>query len=323
MKAIVQDKYGSPDVLQLAEVDKPVCGDENVLVKVQAAAVNAGDWHLMRGDPFLARPMFGGFFRPKIKTLGFDVAGRVEAVGEKVTRFQRGDEVFGDISECGFGGFAEYVCVPAKALVLKPAAISFEAAAAVSGAALTALQGLRDRGQLQPQQRVLVNGASGGVGSFAVQIAKAFGAQVTAVCSTSKVEMVQLLNPDRIIDYTQTDATQTDQPYDLVLDVAAYRSVFDYFPALTPRGTYVLVGGSMGRLFQAMLLSLWFKEPDRRKIKCFVAKPNPDDLTFVRDLLADRKIVPMIDRCYSLSEVPEAIRRLEQRQVCGKVVIRL
>ena len=331
MKAIVQDRYGSPDVLRLAEVEKPVCGDEDVLIKVQAAAVNAGDWHLMRGDPFLARPMFGGFLRPKIRTLGFDVAGRVEAVGEKVTRFQIGDEVFGDISEYGFGAFAQYVCVPAKALVLKPARVSFEAAAAVSGAALTALQGLRDYGQLQPQQRVLINGASGGIGTFAVQIAKALGAQVTAVCSASKLERVRSLggslgaslNPDHIIDYTQTDPTQTDQPYDLILDAAAYRSPFDYWAALTPQGTYVLVGGSTGRLFQAMLLSLWFQKPDRRKIKCFVAKPNLDDLTFIRDLLADGKLVPMIDRVYSLNEVPAAIRQLEQRQVCGKVVIRL
>jgi NADPH:quinone reductase-like Zn-dependent oxidoreductase len=190
MKAIVQDKYGSADVLRLAEVNKPICGEEDVLVRVHAAAVNAGDWHLMRGDPFLARPMFGGFLRPKVKTLGFDVAGRIEAVGEKVTQFQPGDEVFGDISECGFGAFAEYVCVPATALVLKPDMVSFEAAAAVSAAALTALHGLRDCGQVQPQQRVLVNGASSGVGSFAVQIARALGAEVTAVCSTSKLDRV-------------------------------------------------------------------------------------------------------------------------------------
>ncbi len=321
MKAIVQDKYGSTDVLRLAEVDQPICGEEEVLVRVHAAAVNAGDWHLMRGDPFLARPMFGGFWRPKVKTLGFDVAGRIEAVGEKVTQFQPGDEVFGDISECGFGAFAEYVCVPATALVLKPDMVSFEAAAAVSAAALTALHGLRDCGQIRPQQRVLVNGASSGVGSFAVQIARALGAEVTAVCSTSKLDRVRSLNPDHIIDYTQTDATQTDQPYDLILDAAAYRSVFDYFPALTPQGTYVLVGGSMRRLAQAMMMSLWFGKTDRRKIKCFVVKPNLKDLKFVRDLLSDGKIVPMVDRVYRLSEVPAAIQRLEQRRVCGKVVI--
>ena len=321
MKAIVQDKYGSADVLRLAEVNKPVCGEEDVLVRVHAAAVNAGDWHLMRGDPFLARPMFGGFLRPKVKTLGFDVAGRIEAVGEKVTHFQPGDEVFGDISDCGFGAFAEYVCVPATALVLKPDGVSFEAAAAVSAAALTALHGLRDCGQVRPQQRVLINGASSGVGLFAVQIARALGAKVTAVCSTSKLDRVRSLNPDHIIDYTQTDATQTDQPYDLILDAAAYRSVFDYFPALTPQGTYVLVGGSMRRLVQAMMLSLWFSRADRRKIKCFVVKPNPKDLKFVRDLLSDGKIVPMIDRVYRLSEVPAAIQQLEQRRVCGKVVI--
>ena len=323
MKAMVQDLYGSADVLRLAEVDRPTCGDEDVLVKVKAAAVNAGDWHLMRGDPFLFRPMFGGYLRPKVKTLGFDVAGRVEAVGKRVTQFRPGDEVFGDISECGFGAFAEYVCVPVEALALKPATVSFEAAAAVPAAAVTALQGLRDWGQLQPQQSVLVNGASGGVGTFAVQIANLLGAKVTAVCSASKMDRVRSLNPDNIIDYTQTDPTQTGHLYDLILDAAAYRSVFDYFPALTPEGTYVLVGGSMRHLLQAMLVSLWFKEPQRRKVKCFIAKPNPDDLKVVGDLLADGKIVPVVDRVYSLSQVPEAIRQLEQRQVRGKVVIRL
>ena len=323
MKAIVQDKYGSADVLRLAEVDRPVCGDTDVLVRVQAAAVNAGDWHLMRGDPFLLRPMFGGYLRPKVKTLGFDIAGRVEAVGKEVTQFRPGDEVFGDISECGFGAFAEYICAPPEALALKPAAVSFEAAAAVPAAAVTALQGLRDRGQIQPQQSVLINGASGGVGSFAVQIAKALGAKVTAVCSTGKMDMVRSLNPDNIIDYTQTDPTQTGHLYDLILDAAAYRSAFDYLPALTPQGIYVIVGGSIRHLLQAMLLSLWFAKPQRRQIKSLVAKPNQNDLKTVRDWLADREIVPVIDRVYSLSEVPEAIRQLERRQVRGKVVIRI
>ena len=323
MKAIVQDQYGSADVLRLAEVDRPICDDKTVLVKVRAAAVNAGDWHLMRGDPFLLRPMFGGYLRPKVKTLGFDIAGQVEAVGKEVTQFRPGDEVFGDISECGFGAFAEYICVPPGALALKPAAVSFEAAAAVPAAAVTALQGLRDRAQVQPQQSVLINGASGGVGSFAVQIAKALGANVTAVCSTSKIDMVRSLNPDNIIDYTQTDPTQTGHLYDLILDAAAYRSAFDYLPALTPKGTYVIVGGSTRYLLQAMLLSLWFAKPHRRQIKSFVAKPNQNDLKIVRDWLATGKIVPAIDRVYSLSNVPEAIRQLEQRQVRGKVVIRI
>lgn len=323
MKAIVQDKYGSPDVLQLADVDKPVCGDEDVLVKVKAAAVNAGDWHLMRGDPFLFRPMFGGYLRPKVRTLGFDMAGQVEAVGKNVTQFQPGDQVFGDTSDCGFGAFADYVCTPAEALVLKPASVSFEAAAAVPTAAMTALQALRDCGQVQPQQRVLVNGASSGVGSFAVQVAKVLGAKVTAVCSTSKLEMVRSLNPDNVIDYKQTDITRANPSYDLILDAAAYRSVFDYFPALTPKGTYVFIGGSTRHLLQAIFLSLWFSRSSRRKIKYLIEKPNQEDLIVVKDWLADGKIVPVVDRVYSLSEVPAAVRQLEQRQARGKVVIRL
>ena len=321
MKAIVQSEYGSTAVLRLAEVAKPACADDDVLVRVQAASVNAGDWHLMRGDPFFIRLMFGGLLKPKIKILGSEVAGQVEAVGKHVTQFQPGDEVFGDLSECGFGAFADYVCAPAEALVLKPAAVTFEQAAAVSGSAIAALQGLRDCGQVQPGQRVLINGASGGVGSFAVQIAKGMGAEVTAVCSTSKVDMVKSLNPDHIIDYTKGDVTQTDQQYDLILDAAAYRSVFDYFPTLTPEGTYILIGGSIARLLQAMLLSLWFSKPHHRQIKCLVAKPNQDDLNIIRDLLGEGKIVPVIDRTYSLKEVPAAIRQLEQRQVRGKVVI--
>lgn len=321
MKAIVQSDYGSADVLQLAEVVKPICDDEGVLVKVAAASVNAGDWHLMAGDPFFSRLMFGGLLKPKFKTLGFDVAGRVEAVGKDVTQFCVGDEVFGDISECGFGAFAEYICAPATALAPKPTALTYELAAAAPAAAVTALQSLRDCGQVCPRQRVLINGASGGVGSFAVQIAKDLGAEVTAVCSTRKMEMVRSLHPDHIIDYTTTDVTQTDQPYDLILDAAAYRSAFDYFRVLKPKGIYVLIGGSTLRFLQAMLWSLWFSKPHRRQVKCLAAKPNQADLIAVKDLLEARKIVPYIDRVYSLSEVPDAIRRLEQRQVQGKVVI--
>lgn len=323
MTAVVQSDYGSADVLQLAEVVKPICDNGGVLVKVAAASVNAGDWHLMTGDPFFLRLMFGGLLKPKVKTLGFDVAGRVEAVGKDVTQFCVGDEVFGDISECGFGAFAEYICAPATALALKPAALTYELAAAAPAAAVTALQGLRDCGQVCPRQRVLINGASGGVGSFAVQIAKNLGAEVTAVCSTRKMEMVRSLHPGHIIDYTTTDLTQTDQPYDLILDAAAYRSAFDYFRVLKPKGIYVLIGGSTLRFLQAMFWSLWFSKPHHRQVKCLAAKPNQADLIAVKDLLEARKIVPCIDRVYSLSEVPDAIRRLEQRQVQGKVVIRI
>jgi NADPH:quinone reductase-like Zn-dependent oxidoreductase len=321
MKAIVQTEYGSTDMLRLEEVNKPVVPNNGVLVRVHAASVNAGDWHLMHGTPFLIRLMFGGLLKPKIKILGFDVAGRVEAVGNAVTQFQPGDEVFGDLSECGFGAFAEYVCAPEAALVLKPANTSFEAAATLPGAALAALQGLRDAGQMQPGQKVLINGASGGVGSFAVQIAKALGAEVTAVCSTEKMEMVRSQGADSVIDYTRTDVTQTGQRYDLILDAAAYRSVFDYLPVLMPDGTYVLVGGSTARFFQVMLFGSWISRISRRTVKCLASKPNPADLMTLKDLLAAGQIVPYLDRCYPLSEVPAAIDYLERRQVRGKVAI--
>ncbi len=325
MKAIVQSEYGSTDVLRLAEVDPPVVPDNGVLVQVHAASVDAGTWHLMRGTPFLIRFIFGGLLKPKIKILGAAVAGRVEAVGQGVVQFQPGDEVFGELSECGFGAFAEYVCAPEAALALKPANVSFEAAATVPVSALTALQGLRDCGQIRAGQKVLINGASGGVGSFAVQIAKALGAEVTAVCSTKKMDMVRSLGgsvgADHVIDYTQVDVAQTGQQYDLILDAAAYRSVFDYLPVLAPQGTYVLVGGSTARLFQVMLFGSWISRISRRSVTCLAAKTNQADLVMLKDLMEAGKIVPCIDRCYTLSEVPAAIRYLEQRQVQGKVAI--
>lgn len=320
MKAIVQTEYGSTQMLSLQEVDKPVVPDNGVLVRVHAASVNAGDWHLMRGTPFLIRLIFGGLLKPKIKILGTDVAGRVEAVGKDVTQFQPGDEVFGSLSECGFGAFAEYVCATEAALVLKPANTSFEEAATVPGAALAALQGLRDFG-LVAGQKVLIVGASGGVGSFAVQIAKALGAEVTALCSTKKIDMVRSLGADCVIDYTQADVTRQGQHYDLIFDAAAYRSVSDYLPALTPEGTYVLVGGSTARFFQVMFLGPWISRLGRRKVKCLALKPDRADLIVLRDLIEAGKISPFIDRRYNLSEVPAAIRYLEQRQVRGKVAI--
>jgi NADPH:quinone reductase-like Zn-dependent oxidoreductase len=322
MRAIVQTDYGSTDMLSLQEVDKPVVPDNGVLVRVHAASVNAGDWHLMRGTPFLIRFIFGGLLKPKIEILGCDMAGRVEAIGKDVTQFKPGDEVFGDLSECGFGAFAEYVCATEAVLVLKPANITFEAAAAVPGAALAAWQGLRNFRQIQPGQKVLIVGASSGVGSFAVQIAKVLGAEVTGVCSTKKMDMVRSIGADHIIDYTQTDVTQTG-PYDLILDVAAYRSVFDYLPALTTEGTYVLVGGSTARLFQVMFLGNWISKTNGKQVKCLASKPDRADLTILKELIEAGKIVPLIDRTYNLSEVPAAIRYLEQRQVRGKVVISL
>ncbi len=325
MKAIVQSEYGSADVLRLADVEMPVVVQDNdVLVRVMATAVHAGDWHLMRGEPWLVRLMFGGLLKPKIKILGCDVAGRVTAVGKAVTQFKVGDEVFGEVSACGFGAFAQYICVPAEVLVLKPANATFEEAATVPTSGLTALQGLRDQGNLQPGQKVLINGAASGVGSFAVQIAKSLGAEVTGVCSTPKVAMVRSLGADHVIDYTQADYTQIGQRYDLILDITAYRSVFECQRALTPTGTYVLVGGSIARLFLTMLfLGPWISKTSRRKVSVLSSTPNQKDLTVLRDLLETRKIVPFIDRCYSLSEVPEAIRYLEARQAQGKVAIRV
>ncbi|WNZ46433.1 NAD(P)-dependent alcohol dehydrogenase [Leptolyngbya boryana CZ1] len=323
MKAIVQTQYGSSDTLSLQEVDSPTMTDQSVLVRVHATSVNSGDWHLMRGSPFLVRFIYGSLLKPKLKILGFDVAGRVEAVGKAVTQFNPGDEVFGDLSECGFGAFAEYVCCPETALVHKPITASFEEAATVPGAALTALQGLRDVGQLQLGQRVLINGASGGVGSFAVQIAKNLGAEVTAVCNSQKLEKVRSLGADHVIDYTQIDITQARQQYDLMLDAAGFRSVFDYLPTLVPQGTYVMVGGSTVRLFQVLLFGSIISSISRRKVKGFAVKPNQTDLLTLKAWMEAGKLMPLIDQCYPLSELPTAIRRLEQRQVTGKVAIRV
>ena len=330
MKAILYTKYGSPDVLQLKEVEKPTPKDDEVLIKVHAASVNAGDWHLLRGDPFLVR-FDSGLLKPKYTILGADVAGRVCAVGRNVKQFQPGDEVFGDISACGYGAFAEYVSVPEDALVLKPARLTFEQAAAVPAAAVTALQGLRDKGQIQPGQKVLINGASGGVGTFAVQIAKSFGAEVTGVCSTRKVEMVRSIGADHVIDYTQEDFTQSmsrgtrdGQRYDLILAVGGYRSISEYKRALSPKGIYVMIGGSsVAPFLQAMLLGPWMSRKGGQKMGAMIVKPNQKDLNRMKELLEAGKVVPVIDRRYPLSEVPEAIRYLEEGRAKGKVVITL
>ncbi len=320
MKAIVYIHYGSPDVLQFKDVEKPLPKDNEVLVHVHAASANAADWHYLRGAPFLVR-LQSGLFKPKQQILGADIAGRIEAVGSNVRRFRSGDEVFGDISGCGFGGFAEYVAVPEHALVLKPATVTFEQAAAVPMAAVTALQGLRDKGQIQPGQRVLINGASGGVGSYAVQIAKSFGAEVTGVCSTSKVDLVRSLGADHVIDYTQQDFTRNGQQYDLILAANGYQSIAAYKRALTPRGTYVMSGGSMQQMVQAMLLGPWMSLSGSNKMSNLLARPSTTDLAYVKELLEAGKVVSVIDRCYPLSEVAAAIRYLEEGHARGKVVI--
>ena len=322
MKAIIYTKCGPPDVLQLKEVQKPVPSDNEVLVKVHAASANPADWHLLRGEPFLAR--FGaGLLKPKNTILGIDIAGRIDAVGKNVTELQPGDEVFGD---CGWGGgFAEYACVTEKKLVTKPANITFEEAAAVPVAAITALQGLRDQGQVQPGQKVLINGASGGVGTFTVQIAKYFGAEVTGVCSTKNLDMVRSIGADNIIDYTKEDFTQSEQAYDLIIDNVGNRSVSDLKRPLNPNGNCVIIGfSSMSLLLQHMLLGPLVSGKSGKKIAVMgTAKMNKNDMIFIRELLEANKVVPVIDRRYNLSEVPEAIRYLEKGHARGKVVITL
>ena len=324
MKAIVYTKYGPPDVLQLKEVEKPTPKDNEVLIKVHAASVNALDWHFLRGEPFLVRLMGGGLLKPKNKILGADVAGWVEAVGRNVKQFQPGDEVFGDIYSSGLGAFAEYVCVSENALVLKPASTTFEEVAAVPVAAVTALQGLRDKGQIQPGQKVLINGASGGVGTFAVQIAKSFGAEVTGVCSTRNLDMARSIGADQVIDYTQEDFTQNGQRYDLILAANGYHSIFDYKRALSPKGIYVVTGGSMAQVFQGMLLGPLISMTGSKKMGSLgVARANQKDLVFMKELLEAGKVVPVIDRRYPLSEVAEALRYCEEGHAKGKVVITL
>ncbi len=318
MKAIVYTKYGPPEVLQLKEVAKPVPKDNQVLVKVHAASANALDWHFMRGAPFLAR-LAGGLRKPKDPRLGADFAGRVEAVGTNVTQFQPGDEVFGAET----GSFAEYASVPENTLALKPTKSSFEEAAAIPVAAITALQGLRDKGQIQSRQKVLVNGASGGVGTFAVQIAKSFGTEVTGVCSTRNLDLVRSIGADHVIDYTQADFTKNGQHYDLIYDAVGNRSVSDYKRALNPKGTCVIAGfQNLPRLFEHMVLGPLRSRTGNKKVGLMgIAKMNQKDLVFVKELLEAGKIVPVIERRYPLREVPEAIRYLEEGHARGKVVI--
>jgi NADPH:quinone reductase-like Zn-dependent oxidoreductase len=322
MKAIVYHKYGSPDVLKCEEVEKPTIGDNQVLIKVHAASLNAADWHLLSADIFLVRLMGRGLLKPKDQRLGGDLAGRVEAVGSNVTQFQPGDEVLGT----GVGAFAEYACARETAVVLKPATMTFETAAAVPIAALTALQGLRDNGQIQPGQKVLIQGASGGVGTFAVQIAKAFGAEVTAVCSTRNLDMARSIGADHVIDYTQEDFTRNGQRYDLILAINGYHPILAYRRALSPTGRYVLVGASAAHLlqalFQTMFLGPLISRTGRQKLGFMgVAKINQKDLVLVKELIETGKIVPVIDRSYPLSETAEAFRYFAEVHAKGKVVI--
>ena len=320
MKAIVRTQYGPPDVLQFTEVEKPTPKDNEVLIKLYAASVNPLDLLQMRGAPLLRS--IPGLRTPKHQVLGVDIAGRVEAVGSNVTQFKPGDEVFG-VGGKGFagGGFAEYVCAAEDKLALKPANSSFEDAASVPVAALTALQGLRDKGRIQPGQKVLIDGASGGVGTFAVQIAKSFGAAVTAVCSTRNVDTARSIGADHVIDYTREDFTQSGQCYDLIMAANAYHSIFDYRRALSRDGIFVMVGGGWIQILQAMLLGPFLSRIGSKKMRFFIAKINTKDLVFLKDLLEAGKVVPVIDRRCPLSEVAEALRYLGEKHAQGKVVI--
>ena len=319
MKAIVCTKYGPPDVLQFKEVEKPTPQDNEVLVKVHVASVNSSDVEIMRGR---YQPPFSR--KPRYEILGSDIAGRIEAVGSNIEQFQPGDDIFGDSFGCGLGAFAEYVCVPEKVLTLKPTSMTFEDAATLPQAAIVALQGLRKKRQIQPGQKVLINGAGGGMGTFAVQIAKSFGAEVTGVDNAEKLDMMRSIGADHVIDYTQENFTKSGQRYDLILDVAAHYSIFDYKRALNPKGILAVVGGSKGTLFQAVFLGPLISLFGSKKMGILAWKPNKkEDLAFLLELLEARKIVPVIDRRYPLSEVAEALRYLEEGHAQGKLVINM
>lgn len=338
MKAVVYERYGPPSVLRVSTVPRPDVGaDDEVLIRVRATSINKGDLHLMHGSPLVVRPMAGGFLKPTLRVLGSDVAGTVEAVGRTVTRFQIGDEVFGDLSESGFGGFAEYATAKEAHLALKPASVDWSAAAAVPSAGLTALQALRvggvapaERGDTEPEgsgpeggARVAVNGASGGVGTFAVQLAKHFGAHVTGVCSTRNVEMVRGLGADRVVDYTKDDfTTEGDARYDLIVDAAAYRAAREHRRALGPTGVYVLVGGGFRRTIEIMLLGSILSEKRGRTLRFMgIKQPDSEDLALLGQLLESGTLAPAIHRTVSLDEVPAAMDELERHHASGKVVV--
>lgn len=318
MKAITYTEYGSPDVLQIKEVAKPTPTDDEVLIKVQAVSVNRSDWEGLRGKPLYAR--IGGLLKPRHQILGSDIAGRVEMAGRNIRRFQPGDEVFGDILG-RMGGFAEYVCARERALALKPASMTFEEVAAIPQAAVIALQGIRDKGQVQPGQKVLINGAGGGAGTFAVQLAKLYGAEVTGVDNTGKLDFMRSLGADHVIDYTREDFTRNGKQYDLILDLVAHRSVFAYKRALRPNGSYFFVGGSVATIFQILLLGPWIRRTTGKKIRLLAVQPNLKDMVYITELYEAGKVVPIIDRRYPLTEVPEALRYLGEGRAKGKVVI--
>jgi 2-desacetyl-2-hydroxyethyl bacteriochlorophyllide A dehydrogenase len=319
MKAIVFNQYGGPEHLKLAEVAIPKPKDDQVLVKVYAASVNSADYRLLSG--LIPRLMGFGMFRPNNKIMGADIAGHVEAVGKKVTKFRVGDEVFGDISTA-FGGFAEYACAREAVLAKKPVSLNFEQAAAVPMAAVTALQGLR-KGGIQSGDQVAVVGASGGVGIFAVQIAKALGAEVTAISSTRKLERLHTLGADHVIDYTREDFTKAGQRYDLILAVNGYRPLAEYRRALKPQGRYVMVGGEGNQIFEAMVKGPLVSRRGGQTVTNFLAAPNADDLAFVKDLIEAGKVTPVIERTFPLEETADAVRHVGAGHAAGKVVVKM
>ncbi|MCP4142805.1 MAG: NAD(P)-dependent alcohol dehydrogenase [Chloroflexi bacterium] len=320
MKAYIHTTYGPPDLLQFKDVEKPTPKDDEVLVNIHAASLNAYDWHLLTADIFLSR-MATGLLKPKSTLLGADIAGIVEAVGKNIKLFKVGNEVFGDLASCGGGGFSEYVSVPESALALKPHNLSFEESAAIPMAAVTALQGLRDEGKIKPSQKVLINGASGGVGTFAVQLAKYFGAEVTAVCSTRNQELAQKLGADYVIDYTKENFTESGKEYDLILAANGYHPLSAYKRALTPEGVYVMAGGTMRQIFSAMLLGPLMSMGGSKKMGGVSAKPNQKDLTIMKELLEADKVKPIIDKRYPLSDLPEALSYLGEGHAQGKIII--
>jgi NADPH:quinone reductase-like Zn-dependent oxidoreductase len=318
VKAIVRDVYGSPDVLRLEDVPAPAVGDGDVLVRVHAAGANAGDWHLLRGEP-LAFRLVAGLIRPKYRIIGIDVAGKVAAVGRNVTEFKPGDEVYGSVSGCGFGAYAEYVAAPENAFALKPANLSFEEAAAVPTSACTALQGLR-KGRIEAARKVLIHGAAGGVGTFAVQIARVWGADVTAVCSAKNSDMVRSIGAGSVLDYARIDFAASETKFDLILAVNGDRSIWDYRRSLASAGRYVMTGGSNRQLSEALFLGPVLSTGGQ-KMGNLLAKPDRADLLAMKDLIECGKVRPVIERCYELGEVPEAIRHLETGHVSAKLVV--
>jgi NADPH:quinone reductase-like Zn-dependent oxidoreductase len=320
MKTVEFAKYGTLNDLRMIEVEKPTPGDKEVLVKIHATSINSWDWELFNARPFVNRLMFGLFRPKKLKTLGFDIAGRIEAVGSGVKNLKVGDEVYGDLSACGWGGFAEYVAAPEETLAIKPANISFQQAAAVPQAALLSLQSMVDVGHIRPGQKVLINGASGGSGTFAVQIAKQYGAEVTGVCSTAKMDFVRSLGVDHIIDYSKEDFTRNGQQYDLIIDAQAHHSIFDYRRALSPNGVYVMHGGASSRIFQVILLGPLMSLFGSQKLRVLFHRANKG-LDEMNGLLESGKVVPIIDKCFPFSEAVDALRYYGAGHARGKVVI--